>query len=165
MGSIHVTKSKSVRGNPISGQKQIFKSAAQTSASSISRSSIFKWSFTSVLLGAITKSSNDFPGRGASRPGGLPWGFKLWFTCCLNLKNTPRWGTYLGSLMMPSKNSSEPKEHLWVALLKIFCLTWNRVSSQKYRFDYINGPHKQYIQVDTIFNYMFHVGLPGNVFT
>ena len=29
------------------------------------------------------------------------------------------------------------------------------------RFGYINAHHKQYILVDTIFNYMFHVGLPG----
>ena len=28
-------------------------------------------------------------------------------------------------------------------------------------FCYINGHHKQYIQVDIIFNYMFHFGLPG----
>ena len=26
---------------------------------------------------------------------------------------------------------------------------------------YINGHHKQYIQIDIIFNYMFHFGLPG----
>ena len=29
---------------------------------------------------------------------------------------------------------------------------------------YINGHHKQYILVDTIFNYIFHFGLQGNVF-
>ena len=29
---------------------------------------------------------------------------------------------------------------------------------------YINGHHKQYILVDTIFNHIFLVGLPGNVF-
>ena len=32
---------------------------------------------------------------------------------------------------------------------------------KKYICCYINGPHKQYIQVD-VFNYMFHFGLQGN---
>jgi len=31
----------------------------------------------------------------------------------------------------------------------------------KYICCYINGPHKQYIQAGIIFNYMFHLGLPG----
>ena len=30
-----------------------------------------------------------------------------------------------------------------------------------YIFYYINGPHKQYILLDIIFNYNFHFGLPG----
>ena len=30
-----------------------------------------------------------------------------------------------------------------------------------YRCYYINGPHKQYILLDIIFNYNFHFGLPG----
>ena len=31
-------------------------------------------------------------------------------------------------------------------------------------FCYINGHHKQYIQVDIIFNYMFHFDFQANVF-
>ena len=36
-----------------------------------------------------------------------------------------------------------------------------RVFLEKPRFCYRNGHHKQYILVDTIFNYRFHFGLPG----
>ena len=32
---------------------------------------------------------------------------------------------------------------------------------EKSQFGYINGPHKQYIQVDLIVNYLSHFGLPG----
>ena len=42
---------------------------------------------------------------------------------------------------------------------------WRRGSilgfSLKKKCCYINGHHKQYILVDTIFNYIFHFGLPG----
>ena len=47
---------------------------------------------------------------------------------------------------------------LWVAPI---CFTWNWCSSETYWCYYINGPHKQYIQVDIRFNYMFRFGLPG----
>ena len=30
----------------------------------------------------------------------------------------------------------------------------------KHKYD-INGHHKQYIQLDNVFNYVFHFGLPG----
>ena len=36
-----------------------------------------------------------------------------------------------------------------------------RAFLEKPRFCYRNGHHKQYILVDTIFNYRFHFGLPG----
>ena len=40
-----------------------------------------------------------------------------------------------------------------------FSLVW--LFLEKYIFCYIHGHHKQYILVDTIFNYMSHCGLPG----
>jgi len=36
-----------------------------------------------------------------------------------------------------------------------------RVFLEKYIICYINGHHKQYVLVDTIFNYMFYFGLPA----
>ena len=45
--------------------------------------------------------------------------------------------------------------------LKDFVLAEIGCFHQKHIFYYISGPHKQYIQVDTIPNYRFHFGLPG----
>ena len=50
-----------------------------------------------------------------------------------------------------SLRPEDGRVHFWVFLGKsIFC--------------YINGDHKQYILVDTIFNYIFHLDFQENVF-
>ena len=51
---------------------------------------------------------------------------------------------------------------MMVILLKFF-LAEIGSSSQKHVFYYISGPHKQYIQVDTIFNYRFHSKSSQNI--
>ena len=83
--------------------------------------------------------------RGCS-PNGIfgPCGWDAYIPCQCNLSCPPQGGdTPLGGALF---------------------LTWNRFSSLTFRFDYIHGPHKQYIQVDIIFNYMFHFGLQEHVF-